>query len=73
VALIQRAGLYPYLQVGGSLSTGDLLNLEYHTPAGLNGIVLHSAQAKVYRALMDGVNVILSAPGRCHALWLIIY
>ncbi len=61
-ALTQRAGLYPYLPDDAELSTGDLVNLEYHSADGLDGIVLHSAQAKVYRALMDGVNVILSAP-----------
>lgn len=61
-ALIQRAGLYPYLEDEDGLSTGDLVNLEYHSPQGLDDIVLHSAQAKVYRALMDGANVILSAP-----------
>ena len=61
-ALTQRAGLYPYLPDDAVLSTGDLVNLEYHSADGLDGIVLHSAQAKVYRALMDGVNVILSAP-----------
>lgn len=61
-ALIQRAGLYPYLRENTALSTGDLLNLEYHRPCGLDDIVMHSAQARVYRALMDGANVILSAP-----------
>ena len=61
-ALIQLAGLYPYLPDDAKLSTGDLVNLEYHSADGLDGIVLHSAQAKVYRTLMDGVNVILSAP-----------
>ncbi|MBS0174612.1 MAG: hypothetical protein JSR64_11295, partial [Nitrospira sp.] len=61
-ALIQRAGLYPYLEDEDGLSTADLVNLEYHGAEGMNDIVLHSAQAKVYRALMDGANVILSAP-----------
>lgn len=61
-ALTQRAGLYPYLSDDRELSTADLVDLEYHRADGLDGIVLHSAQAKVYRALMDGVNVILSAP-----------
>ena len=61
-ALIQKAGLYPYIQDGADLSTSDLLNYEYHTADGLDGIHLHTAQARVYRALMDGVNVILSAP-----------
>jgi hypothetical protein len=61
-ALIQKAGLYPYLLEDAVLTTSDLVNYEYHTAEGLDGIHLHSAQARVYRALMDGVNVILSAP-----------
>lgn len=61
--LIQRVGLFPYLELlNKELSTSDLINIESHIPDGLNGIVLHSMQAKVYRALMDGANVILSAP-----------
>lgn len=61
-ALIQKTGLYPYLEESVDLTTSDLVNYEYHTADGLDGIHLHSAQARVYRALMDGVNVILSAP-----------
>jgi len=61
-ALIQKSGLYPYIEDGAALTTSDLVNYEYHTAEGLDGIHLHSAQARVYRALMDGVNVILSAP-----------
>lgn len=61
-ALIQKAGLYPYLLKETELNTSDLVNYEYHTAEGLDGIYLHSAQARVYRALMDGVSVILSAP-----------
>jgi hypothetical protein len=61
-ALIQKAGLYPYLEDDRYLTTSDLVNYEYHSAEGLDGIHLHSAQARVYRALMDGVNVILSAP-----------
>lgn len=61
-SLIQKAGLFPYLDNIDGLDTSALLNYEYHTADGLDGIVLHEAQARVYRALMDGVNVILSAP-----------
>jgi len=61
--LIQRSGLFPYLEdnVDG-LSTSELLSLEFHKPDGMGDIVLHSTQEKVYLALMDGANVILSAP-----------
>lgn len=61
-SLIQKAGLYPYLKNSDSLTTSDLVNYEYHAVSGLDGVYLHSAQAKVYRTLMDGTNVILSAP-----------
>ncbi len=61
-SLIQKSGLFPYLTKLEELSTNDLLNLEFHTPDGLDDIILHSMQGKVYRALMDGANVILSAP-----------
>lgn len=62
-SLVQRVGLFPYLDAGiSNLTTSDLLNIESHAPEGMDDIILHSMQAKVYRALMDGANVILSAP-----------
>ena len=61
-ALVQRAGLYPYTSNPDLLSTADLLNFEFHKVVGLDEIVLHSVQGQVYRALLDGANVILSAP-----------
>lgn len=61
-ALVQRAGLYPYTSNPENLSTSDLLNFEFHKVVGLDEIVLHSVQGQVYRALLDGANVILSAP-----------
>ncbi|WP_309398716.1 DEAD/DEAH box helicase [Cerasicoccus maritimus] len=61
-SLIQKAGLYPYLLEDARMTTGELVNYEYHTADGLEGIYLHSAQARVYRALLDGISVILSAP-----------
>jgi replicative superfamily II helicase len=61
-ALVQRAGLYPYTSDPERLSTADLLNFEFHKVVGLDEIVLHSVQGQVYRALLDGANVILSAP-----------
>ena len=62
-ALIQRAGLYPYQQTNHmALSTRDLLNLESHAVDGLDDIILHAVQGQVYRALIDGKNIILGAP-----------
>ena len=63
-SLVQRAGLHPYLLMmdGGPRSTGDELDFEFHVVEGLEDVVLHSMQGKVYRALCDGANIILSAP-----------
>ena len=61
-ALIQRAGLFPYQGERTGLSAGELLNLEFHSVEGMEDIILHSVQGRVYRALADGANVILSAP-----------
>jgi rhodanese-related sulfurtransferase len=61
-SLVQRAGLFPYQGDPNTLSTNELLNFEFHAVEGLDDIVLHSLQGQVYRALVDGANVILSAP-----------
>lgn len=62
-SLIQKVGLFPYLEHDFShFSTSDLLNLEFHSPDGMKDVYLHSLQAKIYFELMDGKNVILSAP-----------
>ena len=61
--LVQRSGLFPYLSENHeNLNEFDLLSLEFHRPIGMEDIVLHSSQSKIYLALMDGANVILSAP-----------
>ena len=36
--------------------------MEMHRVKGLDEVILHSSQAEVYNYLMDGKNVILSAP-----------
>ncbi len=61
-ALVQRAGLFPYQVEPSTLSTSELLKFEFHSVEGMDDIVLHSVQGQVYRALVDGANVILSAP-----------
>jgi len=60
--LIQKAGLYPYLSDNDIHATDDLLGYEFHRVDDFDDIVLHSVQGKVYRYLVDGANVILSAP-----------
>lgn len=61
VELIRQVGLYPYLK-DEELSFRDLLAFEMHRVEGMNEVIFHSSQAKVYNHLMNGKNVILSAP-----------
>ncbi|MBF0555732.1 MAG: DEAD/DEAH box helicase [Nitrospirae bacterium] len=62
-ALARQIGLFPYVEPE-LLSTSDLLAYEFHRPYNMDedGIVFHSVQAQVYRELIGGRNVILSAP-----------
>ena len=63
-ALLRETGLYPYAEPD-KLSTRDRLALELHRPFGVlgeSGTVFHRVQAQVYWHLLDGENVILSAP-----------
>lgn len=60
-AAVRELGLFPYLDAQ-ALSGADQIAYEFHRPRGLAGVVFHSAQAKVYRDLMRGENVVLSAP-----------
>jgi hypothetical protein len=61
--LVRRLGLFPYLDPE-SLGLADSIAYEYHRPRNMeqDGIIFHRAQANVYRSLLDGRNVILSAP-----------
>jgi ATP-dependent helicase YprA (DUF1998 family) len=61
-SLVREVGLFPYVDAD-ALSLTDSIAYEYHRPANLDGaIVFHREQAEVYRRLMDGDSVILSAP-----------
>lgn len=63
-ALLREVGLYPYAEPN-ELTTRDRLAFEFHRPEGLladSGMVFHRVQAQVYWRLLDGENVILSAP-----------
>ena len=62
-ALVRQLGLYPYLDPEG-LPLADLIAFEAHRPIGLDAdnVVFHDVQAFVYRLLLAGENVILSAP-----------
>jgi hypothetical protein len=60
-AVVGKLGLFPYVKPQYA-SERDLLLLEFHRPPQLDGIVFHRVQASVYRKLLDGQNVALSAP-----------
>jgi replicative superfamily II helicase len=62
-ALVRQLGLFPYLEPD-SLPLPDLLAFEAHRPIGLDeeGVVFHEIQGYVYRLLLSGESVILSAP-----------
>lgn len=61
-SLVRTVGLFPYLNPS-VLSLQDLLAYEFHRPFNMNeNIVFHSVQAQIYRKLLSGENVILSAP-----------
>ncbi len=60
--LLRTVGLFPYLDAAGS-DVGTLIATEAHRPDAMpQDIVFTTKQAEVYRALMMGRNVILSAP-----------
>jgi hypothetical protein len=63
-ALLERAGLYPYLENVEDLSLGDRIAYEAHRPliSPRPEFVFHEKQAQVYARLLDGDNVILTAP-----------
>lgn len=61
-ALLRTVGLFPYLDTAKS-GIATLIATETHRPEAMpEEIVFTTKQAEVYRALMSGRNVILSAP-----------
>ena len=61
-SLLEKAGLYPYMEDTESSDLHQKILLELHKPIGMENYVLHGKQGEVYRLLLDGENVILSAP-----------
>lgn len=63
-ALLIQVGLFPYIDEVDDLPLADRLVLEAHRPlvAPRDSFVFHETQARVYALLMDGANVILTAP-----------
>lgn len=61
-SLVRSVGLFPYLEPD-ALSFRDAVAYEFHRPANMGkDFVFHREQAEIYRRLLDGNNVILSAP-----------
>jgi hypothetical protein len=61
-ALVREVGLFPYLNKD-KLGLKDLIAYEYHKPiVETDGFVFHREQAFVYRKLLAGESVVLSAP-----------
>lgn len=61
-SLARRSGLFPYVSDPFELGTADRIAYEIHRPLGIEDLVFHAEQAEVYRLLVDGHNVVLSAP-----------
>lgn len=61
-SLLEFAGLFQYLDDNDLFSTADQLAYECHRPEGLDNIILHSEQMNIYQRLLDGENIVLSAP-----------
>lgn len=59
--LLREVGLFPYMSPE-SLPAADRIAYELHRPPGMQEMVFHRSQAEVFRKLMRGQNVILSAP-----------
>lgn len=61
-ALVRETGLFPYAQFN-NLSLADSIAYEYHRPLNLEEpLVFHREQAEVYHRLLNGENLVLSAP-----------
>jgi hypothetical protein len=60
-AALREVGLFPYLDPE-ALGLADRLAYECHRPDNLDDRVLHAPQARIYRSLIGGTSVVLSAP-----------
>jgi hypothetical protein len=61
-SLVRELGLFPYVSEE-TLGLNDSIAYEYHRPVDFDEpIVFHREQAEVFRRLLDGDNIILSAP-----------
>lgn len=61
-ALLENAGLYPYLRPDEIKAEAGQIAYEAHRPIGDERVVLHKGQMDAYVHLINGENVVLSAP-----------
>lgn len=59
--IARKQGLFPYIEQD-DLALGDLIAYEFHRPINIDDVVFHRAQGEIYRYLLAGESVILSAP-----------
>lgn len=59
--LVRSTGLFPYVDVD-SLTHKDKIAYQFNRPADESDVVFHREQGDVFRALMRGENIVLSAP-----------
>ncbi len=60
-SLVREIGLFPYLEQD-TLSLKEAIAYEYHRSETLDDIIFHQEQLPIYQKIMDGHNVVLSAP-----------
>ena len=61
-SLVMALGLYPYADPG-SLSLVESLTYEFHRPLEImEDLVFHREQGEIYRDLLRGENIVVSAP-----------
>lgn len=61
-SLVINLGLYPYADTG-SLSLTESLAYEFHRPLDIiEDLVFHKEQGEIYRELLRGENIVVSAP-----------
>lgn len=59
--LVRSVGLFPYLD-DKNLCLSDKIAFNFFKPENLDGIVFHLEQFPIYQKLLNGKNIVLSAP-----------
>jgi hypothetical protein len=61
-AIVREMGLFPYLEPEKLSSPRDIIAYEYHRCSDNESFVFHNEQLPIFNKLLDGKNIILSAP-----------